>query len=304
MDYFCTYNNEAKQYRIKMRKAFLALFVTGMTCFNASAQYNMEAFRHISIGAEAGLHGLGVEIAMPIQKHLVLKAGYNLMPPGNLLYTDIQIDTKDFRQTQEEYDNTMHFQYKFQDKAIVNAGVQMGMANIKAMLNWYPVASGRFYFAGGVYYTPSAHQDDPFIEISGNVNDNDWAALAELNEKVPDPNRPDGKRELILATISGKEYALFEKDGHGHMLADFKMDPLKYYLGFGIGRCVPNGRLGLQLEAGAMVYHNSSIRCQNQEMELKSVGDSFGSDAEEILDYVDKYPIYPQVTLRLCFRVL
>ena len=123
-----------------MKKVFLALLVAGMTFFNASAQYNMEAFRHISIGAEAGLHGLGVEIAMPIQKHLVLKAGYNLMPPGDLLYTDIQIDTKEFRQTQEEYDNTMHFQYKFQDKAIVNAGVQMCMANIKAMLNWYPVA--------------------------------------------------------------------------------------------------------------------------------------------------------------------
>ena len=63
----------------------------------ASAQDNMEAFRHLSVDAEIGLHGIGVELALPIQKHLVLKAGYNFAPQGDLFNTYISIDTKDLK---------------------------------------------------------------------------------------------------------------------------------------------------------------------------------------------------------------
>ena len=289
--------------KYNMRKVFLTMLLAVMALC-ASAQVNMEAFRHLSIDAEAGLHGFGVEVAVPVQKHLVLKAGYNWAPSGDLFSTSMSIDTKDLKQAQDDIEAAhLHtFKNKFGDEAVIDAGLQAGLTNIKAMINWYPFTSGRFYISGGVYYTPDSHKDDSFIKISGNTTPNDWAALKELNETEHNLNPTQPEREIALK-IGQESYPVREIDGSGNMCAEFKMDPFKYYLGLGMGRCVPNGRIGLQFEVGAMIYHNSVLYCQDKEVELKSVGSSFGSDAEEILDYVNKYPIYPQLTLRLCFRI-
>ena len=282
-----------------MLALFAAFVATGI-----SAQDNMEAFRHFSVGAEVGLHGFGVELAMPVQKHLVLKAGYNWAPEGDLLKTDIVLDTKDLQEIQEQYSAIHEFKHKFGDEAIIDAGLGLNLSNVKAMINWYPFALGRFYVAGGIYYTPSSKKDTPFLSVSGTTTENDWAALLELKEFEQTYNPTAPERELALK-IGEESYPVIEKDGCGYMQADFRMDPLKYYLGIGLGRCVPNGRVGLQLEAGAMIYHNSVLYCQDKEVgSITDAAEGLDNDAKEILEYVDKYPVYPQITLRLSFRAL
>lgn len=278
-----------------MRKYILS-FLVACVAGCVYAQDNMEAFRHLSVGAEVGLHGFGVEVAMPVQKHLVLKAGYNWAPSGDLVNTDINIDTEELKEMQEQYDPIAHFEHKFGDEAVINTGVHLGLSNFKAMINWYPFASGRFYFAGGAYYTPSSKKDDPFIRLSGKTTENDWAALKELQEY-------DQDAELAL-NIGDESYPVVEVDGCGYLEAEYKFDPLKYYLGVGLGRCVPNKFMGLQVEMGAMIYHNSMLYCQDKEVgSITDAADSFGNDTKEILEYVEKYPIYPQLTLRLSFRM-
>ena len=288
-----------------MRKILLSFFAAFIAC-SVSAQDNMEAFRHFSLGAEVGLHGFGVELAMPVQKHLVVKAGYNWAPSGDLFRTDIVLDTKDLRQAQEQYTSLtgQEFEHKFGDEAIIDAGLGLNLSNFKAMINWYPFSMGRFYVAGGLYYTPSSKRNNPFLSVSGTTTENDWAALKELNQKYPDPTAPGGQRELAL-TIGDESYPVIEKDGCGYMQADFRMDPLKYYLGLGLGRCIPNRTVGLQLEMGAMIYHNSVLYCQDKKVgSITDAAEGLDNDAKEILEYVDKYPIYPQITLRLSFRMM
>lgn len=280
-----------------MRKLFSTVLVT-FVALGVSGQDNMEPLRHLSLGVEAGLHGFGVELAVPVQKHIVFKAGYNWVPSGDLVNTNINIDTEELKNTQEQYDPILHFQNKFGDEAVINAGLQMGLTNYKAMINWYPFVSGRFYLAGGVYYTPSGKQDEPFLKISGNTTENDWAALQELRQKTGNEDYD------ISLTIGEEKYPVVEKDGCGYMEADFMMDPLKYYVGMGLGRCVPNKIVGLQFELGAMIYHNSVLYCQDREVgSIIDAAEGLGNDAKEILEYVDKYPIYPQLTLRLSFRM-
>ena len=102
-----------------MRKYILS-FLVACVAGCVYAQDNMEAFRHLSVGAEVGLHGFGVEVAMPVQKHLVLKAGYNWAPSGDLVNTDINIDTEELKEMQEQYDPIAHFEHKFGDEAVIN----------------------------------------------------------------------------------------------------------------------------------------------------------------------------------------
>lgn len=281
-----------------MRRYFLSILFAGLACF-VSAQDNMEGFRHLSIGAEAGLHGMGVEVAIPIQKHFVLKAGYNWMPSGDLFNTDIAIDTKDLREAQENIEAShLHtFQNKFGDEAIVNAGLQMGLTNYKVMINWYPFASGRFYIAGGAYYTPDNHKDDPFIRLSGNTTENDWAALQELRDK-------SGVDYDISLEIGNEKYAIMEKDGKGYLQADYKIDPLKYYVGFGFGRSIPNKLIGFQFELGTIIYHSTGFYFQEKEVDMGDAAEQFGDAAKTAVEYLDKFPIYPQIAFRFNFRAL
>lgn len=277
---------------MKMRK----LFVTSLAAIMAlgiSAQDNMEAFKHLSVGVEAGLHGFGVEVAMPVHKKLVVKAGYNFLPSGSLFNTKFNIDTQDLKdaQTQIEKIPGQHFNNKFGDEAEIDAGLKVGLSNLKVMLNWYPFESSNFFVAGGLYYSLN---DKPFISISGNTTENDWAALQELRQKGNDDYD-------IALEIGNQKYPVIEKDGCGYMQADYKMDPLKYYVGLGFGRSIPNSRVGFQFELGSMIYTGAKFYCQDKEVSMSEAADKFGDAAKTAVEYMDKFPIYPQLTFRLNF---
>ena len=258
----------------------------------------MEPFRHFSVGAELGLHGLGVELAMPVHKKLVLKAGYNWSPDKDLLNTDIIIDTREYRQYQEEHP-LLRFEHKFEDETVIKAGYRMGLSNVKAMVNWYPFTLGRFYMSGGVYY--SLNKKDPFIKLSGYTSRDDWAALVELRNKTLDLN----KEKQLAVEIDGEQYAAVERENRGYIEADYITSQLKYYVGMGLGRCVPNKTIGFQLEVGAMIYSSATLYCQDKEIgSIREAAVAFGEDTREILEYMDKYPVYPQLTMRFSFRAL
>jgi hypothetical protein len=267
--------------------SFVALFTLGM-----SAQDNMEPFKHLAVGVEAGLHGVGLEVAMPVHKHLVVRAGYNWVPSGDLVNAEFGIDTKDLKEAQQQYDPIMHFQHKFGDEATINAGMQVGLQNLKLMLNWYPFESSRFYLAGGFYY---AANKNSFLSLHGNTTEEDWAALQELRQKTGDDSYE------IALEIGNEKYPVIEKDGCGYMQADYKYDPLKYYIGLGLGRSVPNKRVGLQFELGTMIYTGAKFYLQDKEIVMADAAEQLGDQVKVISEYVSTFPLYPQLTLRLNF---
>ena len=286
-----------------MKKLLTSLLLAVMA-IGVSAQDNMEAFRHLSIGAEAGLHGFGIELATPLGQHVVLKAGYNFFLSGDLFKTNVILNTEDLLFAQEEYTGKTGYTFKnyFDEETVISSGVHMGLSNYKLMLNWYPFSSSRFYVAGGFYLTPSFRKDDSFFRISGQTTAKDWAALQELNEKRVE-NPETGTAYQLALTINGRQYAVKEKDGRGYLQADYEMGRLKYYIGMGLGRCLSDKTVGLQFEVGAMIYRNASLYCQGRELDsILDIADGLGTDSKEIVEYIDKYPVYPQATLRLCFH--
>ena len=283
---------------MKMRKLFVTALAAIMT-LGISAQDNMEPFRHFSVGVEAGLHGVGIEVAMPVLPSLVVKAGYNWFPSSELVKTDVSADTKDLKQAQEDYTTATSYQFqnKFGDEAVVSAGAQVGLSNFKLMLNWYPFKSSSFYLAGGMYYAPK-DDDKPFLRISGNTTENDWAALQELRDQIPAENYD------ISLEIGNEKYAIMEKDGKGYLQADYKIDPLKYYVGFGFGRSIPNKLIGFQFELGTMIYHTTGFYFQEKKVDMGDAAEQFGDAAKTAVEYLDKFPIYPQIAFRFNFRAL
>ena len=284
-----------------MKRVILALLSTWLF-WGAYAQDNMEPFRHVSVGAEIGLHGLGVEVAVPIHNRLVLKAGYNWASHHDLFKTDIIIDTKDLHEKQQQLAVLRPFDNEIGEEAIISSGMRFGMNNVKAMLNWYPFSLGRFYLAGGLYY--SFNDRDPFIMLSGYTTEEDWAAYKEICNRGHYFDH-DGRTEYMALTIDGHDYIVEDRGSRGYFEGDFVTSQLKYYVGMGLGRCIPNNRLGLQLEVGAMIYNSATLYCQDEEVpSIREASVALGNDVREVLEYLDKYPVYPQLTMRLSFRAL
>lgn len=284
-----------------MRKLFM-LPALLLLCCALKAQYNMEAFRHLSIGIEAGLHGLGIEAAIPLGHHLVLKGGYNMAPDINYFKTDILLDTEDLKNAQESYEimssasgEDYTFQNRFSSETSISTGARLGQNNYKLMFNLFPFESGKFYIAGGVYYSRSRQRED-LLTLEGHAAKEDWAALCELREKT-------GTDYNMSVCVGEDQYPLIEDESEtGYLISSIRIDPLKYYAGMGLGRCIPNRFLGLQLEIGAMIFQNAELYCQGESAgSLSGIGTSMGYDIKDIADNMNKYSIYPQVALRLCF---
>lgn len=288
-----------------MRRLFLLPSLSLLSCA-LSAQYNMEPFRHLSIDVEAGLHGAGVEVAIPVSHHLVLKGGYNMAPDLDLFKTDILVNTTDLMDAQNRYEQTSsatgeshEFSNRFSGESVVHAGVRLGQNNYKLMLNWYPFAGGKFYLSGGVYYSRSRSRGD-LLKMEGHTPADDWEALAELREKT------GIDYEMVISIGDGTYSLVDDGSGCGYLSSSLRIDPLKYYGGMGLGRCIPNRFMGLQIEFGAMVFQNPELFCQNRSAgSLSEASDgSLGDDVKDIAVNMERYPVYPQMTLRLCFRML
>ena len=288
------------------KKTIVTFLILFAAFFCVTAQDNMEAFRHVSVGGEIGLHGLGVEVAMPIHRKVVLKAGYNWTSGRDILNTNILIDTRELREEQDRLaaESNRPFNPSIGDTTVIRTGLSLGLNNLKVMVNWYPFSLGRFYLAGGIYY--SFKEKDPFIKLSGYTTSNDWKAYEEICNRGHHFDEHGSSRDLFMAlNIDGQDYNITDKGSRGYLEADYVTSQLKYYLGMGLGRCVPNNRVGLQFEVGAMIYKSSTLYCQDTEVKsIREASVAFGDDIKEILEYVDIYPVYPQLTMRLSFRAL
>ena len=214
------------------------------------------------------------------------------MPSGDLVNGEFSIDTKELKQAQQQYDPIMHFQHKFGDEAPISAGMQVGLQNIKLLLDWYPFEKSSFYLTGGFYF---ATNKNSFLNIHGNTTENDWAALQELRQKTGDDSYE------IALEIGNEKYPVIEKDGCGYMQADYKFDPVKYYVGLGLGRSVPNKRVGFQFELGTMIYTGAKSYLQEKEVVMDDAAEELGKQVKTISDYLAKLPLYPQLTFRLNF---
>ena len=96
-----------------MKRLFTTAALSAMaaSCAFAQSYNNMEAFRNVGVGIEAGLMGAGFEVSMPVvTDHLVLVLGYNL--PNFKVKTDFDVSSSDIRQKINEM-NTNINNYNF-----------------------------------------------------------------------------------------------------------------------------------------------------------------------------------------------
>ena len=129
-----------------MRKLFLLCSIClSFICVNLQAQENkLGYFNSLSIGANVGTTGWGIDIATPIGQHFALRAGFTIMP--NYSYSDeVDVDIDNY-----DYETSMEVEGS------------IGRTAGEVLLNIYPFKRSSFFISGGAVFG-----GDKLIKVKG-----------------------------------------------------------------------------------------------------------------------------------------
>ena len=245
-----------------MRKILLSIVAAFMMLSTASAQLDLRILNHLSVGAEVGTMGWGVDISVPVTHFVDVQAGFSMMPK-------IGINTSlGLNQAYPEIDRI-----PVRGKAL--------MKNGKLLVNVMPIPFlSSFHVTAGAYIGPE--------EIMGLYNKESLLNVAQYNSL-----HPDEKLGLALG-----DYVL-EPDATGNIDGKLKVNLVKPYVGIGIGRGVPKGRIGFEFDIGCVFWNKPTVYCNNNEV-LDTDAGGKGQDAMRI---ITKFKFYPVMNFRLCGKI-
>ena len=248
-----------------MKKLFLLLlFCLPLIGIQLNAQDNkLGYFNSMSIGANIGSTGWGIDIATPIGQYFALRAGFTIMP--NYTYTDdvdINID----------YSSSYYPDGTIPSSIEVEGGI--GRKSGEILLNIYPFKRSSFFLTGGAVFG-----GDKIIKIKGHSDE-----LANLQAQGEDLGIEIGDYVIPV-------------DQNGNVSGGIKASSFRPYVGLGFGRIVPkNKRVGFLFELGVQFHGTPEVYT-----DYGNLGDILQEGEEnDFTKITNELIVYPVVRFRLC----
>ena len=295
---------------MKNLEKFILVAVFAAISSGASAQ---ESFKHLSVGLEVGTTGAGLQLALPVvTDHLVLTAGYNFPSIG--WNSTMSIPTSDLRDGVDKFNSSLssaglsdRIQNRFGSStdATVKANVNLGRA--KMMLEYYPSKKSSFHITAGFYAGGADFISADLSSTQAFMSDvkATQSEIKALQQKYSDYEEVRSYNlesiEDLKISASGKSYQLKEKDGCAQISASIRTAKVLPYLGIGIGRSFPDGHFGVQGDLG-VAYHGKPSLYSPNEVAYDSAAQVL-SGLEDALEIVEKVCVYPQLSVRLVYKI-
>ena len=243
-------------------------------------------FNHLSVGLNVGLTGLGIDAAMPVHKLVTVKAGFSIMPIGDIKFKAINTST-DITQTQMVEDDAVK-RAQMVDK--VELALKPNLWNFYLLGEVHPFKNVPFYFAAGLYIG-SKH----LIHFR-NTNENALGFLYDANQKVEDYNRLFRTNYPPIGLKFG-DY-VFTADKDGNIDVRMKTNVVKPYIGIGFGQQLAKyHRLSLAVDAGLMFWGTPKF-VLNNDVEIKSSGKNSG-----ITGALSWLKAWPNLQIRVAYKI-
>lgn len=281
-----------------MKKTLIAAALS-LLCIGANAQ---EAFKHLSVGLEAGTTGVGLEVAVPvITDHLVLTAGYNTLPFSkdiNVSNTDIICrEVNGYIANSNSKLEAAGLSQRFESLPAdlsVPAKAYSNLNAFKAMLEYYPVAHGSFHIVAGIY---AGGETLAYGKMDLEQVWDTYVADRAISHEIMVENALNG-------TIPD---ARFNADGHSYKLngpaltANIDVAKVRPYLGVGFGKTFPDSHIGFQFDLGAWYHGTPAVNAADdlEEIQFNSSYNAMNLD----LSLLRLIKVYPQVSLRMIYRI-
>lgn len=232
--------------------------------------YSDNPFYEWTFSAGVSTMGLTLEALTPISKSLKLRGGIDLFFYDSKYY-DVGVD-----------DPEGNLVKAFGYKPNLTIKGKNHMIHAHALVDYYPVPDGLFFFSGGFYFGQNKTDlSGYFIKSNG-----DRAELLEPNTEWPDL---DFQGNLL-------------KMAEGNLTADATLgNIIKPYLGIGIGRVVSSKKFGFSFEVGMMYQGDYALKQDGTKVifNLSDVGD-YNEKAEK---WLDRIKWWPKVSFQVRYRL-
>ena len=246
-------------------KAKLRLLLLAIPCFTlpSRAQADLHILNHLSIGAEVGTMGVGIDASMPVTTFVDIQGGFTMFPRvefNTSLGTNRPVPGIDGK-------------VRLKGKPLMKGG--------KVLVNVMPLPIlSSFHITAGAYFESD--------EALGLYNEEPLSEMAAYNAL-----HPDDKCGLTLGNY------LLEPDAEGNIDVSFKVKPVKTYLGIGFGRGVPKRRIGFKFDVGCLLWGKPTLCCNGVEVQDTDQDGEGGG----IIKVATKLKVYPMINFRLCGRI-
>lgn len=234
--------------------------------------WDKHVFNHLSVGLNAGLLGVGPDVAMPVCRYVQLRAGFLLMPRLGL--------------------NARLSPSGPAGAGLVDVKVQTKLFSAMLMMDVLPLRHSPFHFTLGLMLgTPDVvevHNREPgsLLEMAqANAGIAEWNALHPASVRQP--------QGLLL----GQQ--LLMPDAQGNVEASLGVRRLRPYVGVGYGRSVPHRRVGFQVQLGCAFWGEPTVQVGGQPVQMAVEH----SRQATLLRTLTRWQVYPCLNLRLCGRV-
>jgi hypothetical protein len=248
-----------------MRQKLMTLFLCGIMVISAKAQGGM--FENWSVGVNAGLYGLGIQGATSLSPNFKARVGFDYL---KLSYNDgISFDAPIINAQNRDISLSGEL-----------SGAELKFPNFKAMVDFYPVKNGIFCITAGFYVGNNK------ITTNGKVDD--YQNLMNEIGKHPEFDM---------------EGTIIKPNNDGSFDANIKLgETFKPYVGLGLGRTIPNSRVGFKFELGVVYQGKISVDSDNvSDSGLAKVNDMASDFDLPVSKNVLK--LWPMLNFTLSYRI-
>ena len=293
-----------------MKKTIVTIVAALAVCAGASAQ---EAFKHLSVGLEIGTTGAGIQLALPVvSNHLVFTAGYKFPSVSISMTTTYPMDEinsaiDEVNQSLSQAGLPDRISTRF-NAAEVTAKAKLNFGAVTTMLEYYPSVKSSFHIVAGLYIGTG-----DFLSAEGMTDKTVWANLKSVESEVnalkakysdiPEIQSLDGNLiDKAKATVNDQTVQLIEKNGAGYLDLQLLMPTVRPYLGVGFGRSIPDSHFGVQCDLG--VWYHGKLGLTSKECGVAyDASAEVVSGIDDVMQVVEKIPVYPQISVRLVYRI-
>lgn len=265
-----------------MKRTLTILFAC-LISITSFAQSDKNFFNHLSVGLNLGTPGFGLDVAMPANDHLQLRAGFATLTGSSA--TDVDV-IGNYPTAIKRLFGEIGIPHEFEVDTKVN------LTNVKVLVDIFPFKRSSFHFTTGIYFGSKKVLRVDVAESKAHVDN-----IVQANNNIEQFNQMTSMDYDKMGVAVG-DYLLVP-DQNGFLDATINAHKWKPYLGIGIGRSVPkNKRWGFMAELGSLFWRSPRVYCNGERLEKMGIS----QDADNILDFISSISAYPVLNFRLTFK--
>lgn len=310
-----------------MKKIIIAATLVCSFVFAANAQ-NKISFEHLDLGVSAGTTGLGIDLAVPLNQHLRVRAGFSFIPEF-----DKKINFGIEGRKKDENGNWVPTKFdkmaeKFSQLTSLKIDDNVDMLgtpdfyNGNLLVDYYPIKKSAFRITAGFYFGGSkvAHARNTIEDMSsllGVTMYNQFYSKIENGEPVIGDDiylTPELEEKFMQYGRMGIYIGDWADNGEPYMMepaddstvkVDIFANSFKPYLGVGYGGQLTKRNEGIRLEfdAGMLFWGGTPEIIAHDGTDLAKDVVNVSGKVGRYVRFIKGLKVYPVLNLRLSFRL-